>query len=94
MDRMKSSSNQMKGQLGSAFISLLTAIEPIISKIIDLVIKAADAISQLFAAITGSTYLKAENTSAKFADNMKRGAGAAKEREEPRQECVRLVLRA
>ena len=79
MDRMKSSSNQMKGQLGSAFISLLTAIEPIISKIIDLVIKAADAISQLFAAITGSTYLKAENTSAKFADNMKRGAGAAKE---------------
>ena len=79
MDRMKSSSNQMKGQLGSAFISLLTAIEPIISKIIDLVIKAADAISQLFAAITGSTYLKAENTSAKFADNMKRGAGSAKE---------------
>lgn len=79
MDRMKSSSNQMKGQLGSAFISLLAAIEPIISKIIDLVIKAADAISQLFAAITGSTYLKAENTSAKFADNMKRGAGSAKE---------------
>ena len=79
MDKIKSSGNQMKGQLGSAFISLLTAIEPILEKIINLVIKVADALSQLFAAFTGKTYLKANATAAKFANTMKAGGAAAKE---------------
>lgn len=79
MDSLKSSTNAMKGQLGSAFIALLTAIEPILMRIIDLVIRVADAISQLFAAFTGTTYLKAEKTTAKFVDNMKSGGKAAKE---------------
>ena len=79
MDNLKSSTNAMKGQLGSAFIALLTAIEPILIRIIDLVIRVAGAISQLFAAFTGTTYLKAEKTTAKFVDNMKSGGRAAKE---------------
>ena len=79
MDKLKSKSNEMKGQLGSAFISLLTAIQPILLQIIDLVIKAADAISQFFAAFTGGKYLKASETAAKFADSMKAGGAAAKE---------------
>ena len=79
MDAMKSSSNAMKGQLGSAFISLLTAIQPILIQLINLVTKAADAISQFFAAFTGKTYLKATETAAKFADSMKAGGAAAKE---------------
>ena len=79
LDRMKSAGNQMKGQLGSAFISLLAAIEPVLIQIINLVIKVADALSQLFAAFTGRTYIKAVATSAQFADNMKAGGAAAKE---------------
>jgi hypothetical protein len=79
MDRMKSAGNQMKGQLGSAFISLLAAVEPILIALINLVTKAADAISQFLAAFTGKTYLKANATAAKFADNMARGGAAAKE---------------
>ena len=79
MDRMKSSGNAMTGQLGSAFISLLAAIEPILTKIIDLITRVIDAISQLFAAFTGRTYLKASRTAAKFSDAMSKGAGAAKE---------------
>ena len=79
LDRMKGAANQMKGQLGSAFIGLLAAIEPILIALINLVTKVADAISQLFAAFTGSTYIKANNTAAQFADTMKRGGGAAKE---------------
>ena len=79
LDRMKSAGNQAKGQLGAAFAGLLTAIEPILNAIISLIVKVADAISQLFAAFTGKTYLKANATAAKFADNMKSGAGAAKE---------------
>lgn len=79
LDRMKSAGNAMKGQLGSAFISLLAAVEPILITLINLVTKVADAISQLFAAFTGKTYLKANATAAQFADNMARGGAAAKE---------------
>lgn len=79
MDRMKSSSNQMKGQIGAAFIALLAAIEPILITIINLAIRVADAISQFMSAFTGKTYLKANATAAKFADTMARGGAAAKE---------------
>ena len=79
MDSMKSSANAMKVQLGSAFIALLTALQPIIETLINLVIKLADAISQFFAAFTGKTYVKANKAAAQFADTMGRGGAAAKE---------------
>lgn len=79
LDRMKSAGNAMKGQLGSAFIALLTAVEPVIITLINLVTKAADAISQFLSAFTGKTYLKANATAAQFADTMARGGSAAKE---------------
>ena len=79
LDSMKASGNQLKGQLGSAFAALLTAIEPILTKIINLCISVADAIAQLLSAFTGTRYLKATKTAAQFADTMKAGGGAAKE---------------
>lgn len=79
LDQMKSASTQMKNQLGSAFISLLTAIAPVIIRIIELVTKAADAIAQFFAAFTGNTYLKANSVTDHFAETMKAGGAAAKE---------------
>lgn len=79
MDRIKGAGNAMKGQLGSAFISLFAAVEPVLIALINLVTRAADAIAQLLAAFTGKTYLKANVTAAKFADTMARGGAAAKE---------------
>ena len=79
LDRMKSAGNQMKGQLGAAFAALLAAVEPILIAIINLVTRVADAITQLLSAFTGTTYLKANASAAKFADTMARGGGAAKE---------------
>lgn len=79
MDNIKSSGNAMKGQLGSAFIALYAAIAPVLISIINLVTRVADAIAQMLSAFTGSTYLKANTTAAKFADNMKAGGAAAKE---------------
>lgn len=79
MDQMKSATTKMKAQLGSAFISLLTALMPIFIRLINFVLKLADAMSQLFAALTGSTYLKAKDVSVDFEDAMKGGAKAAKE---------------
>ena len=79
IDRMKSAGNQMKGQLGAAFAALLAAVEPILIAIINLITRAADAISQLLSAFTGKTYLKAGQAAAGMADSMGDGAKAAKE---------------
>lgn len=79
LDNMKSAGNQMKGQLGSAFIALLAAIEPILVRILDLLTSVADAVSQFFAAFTGTTYLRSNRTMAQYADTMERGGAAAKE---------------
>ncbi|MBO5967261.1 MAG: hypothetical protein J6S14_02045 [Clostridia bacterium] len=79
LDGLTSSATTMKNQLGAAFGSLLTAIAPIISTLINLITALATAITQLFAAFTGGTFLRAKNVSADFADNMKAGGGAAKE---------------
>ena len=69
----------MKAQLGAAFIALLTAIQPVLEALINIVIRVADVMSQLFSAFTGNTYLKANRSAAQYADTMERGAGAAKE---------------
>lgn len=79
MDQMKTASTTMKSQLGSAFISLLAGIMPIIMQLISMVTKAADAIAQLFAALTGTTYLKAVDSPQKWADEAGGAAKAAKE---------------
>ena len=79
MDSMKTATSTMKNQLGSAFISLLTAIAPIINTIISLITKLADALSQLFAAFTGSTYLKAADVPQKWAEAAGGAGKAAKE---------------
>lgn len=79
MDSMYSAGLTMKAQLGSAFISLLAIIAPIVNAIIALVTRLANAIAQLFAAFTGGRYLKAKTMSESLADTMKSGAGSAKE---------------
>ena len=79
MDSMTSATTKMKAQLGAAFAALLTAIMPILLQIIDLVTRAANAITQLISAFTGKTYLKAQDTVQKFADTTAAGAKAAKE---------------
>jgi phage-related protein len=79
MDSMYSAGLTMKAQLGSAFISLLAIIAPIVNAIIALVTRLANAIAQLFAAFTGGRYLKAKTMAESFADTMGKGAGSAKE---------------
>lgn len=76
LDRMKTASSTLKAQLGSALIAVLTALEPIFKRLIDLALRAADAISQFFAAFTGTTYVKATGGLVKA---MQSGAKAAKE---------------
>ena len=79
MDSIKTAGSTMKNQLGSAFISLLAALAPVINALISLVTKLADALSQLFAAFTGKTYLKAADVPQQWADAASGAAKAAKE---------------
>lgn len=79
LDSMSSAGMKMKNQLGSYFISLLSAIAPIVNQLISLITKLADFWSQVFAAFTGGTYLKATDTFKQWADTASSGAAATKE---------------
>lgn len=79
LDNITTKALTMKNQLGAAFGSLLVALEPVILTLINLVTQLATAITQLFAAVTGGTFLKAKDTAAKFAEETKKGSKAAKE---------------
>lgn len=58
MDNLKEAGGRMKLQLGAAFGGLITAIEPILIRIINLVTAAADAITRFFAVLNGAGFYK------------------------------------
>ena len=58
LDAISSASAKMKNQMGAALGGLLTAIAPILLKIIDLATRAAAAITMLFSILNGGGYWK------------------------------------
>ena len=79
-DRISSSEFKMSNQLGAAWATMIAYIEPIIVKIINLVTRAADAITQFFAIMSGKgTYLKAVDYNKEWAESATGAAKAAKE---------------
>ena len=79
-DSLSSASFKMQNQLGAAWASLIRAIEPILLTIINLVTRAANAITQFFALLGGrTTYLKAIDYSKEWGETTAAGAKAAKE---------------
>ena len=79
-DSMSTHSLTMKNQMGSAFAELLTTLMPIIEKVVALLTRAANIISQFFAALGGnSRYYKAVDATAAVAKNLGGGAKSAKE---------------
>ena len=79
-DSLNSSNFKMSNQLGAAWATLIATIEPIIQRIIALVTRAAQVLTQFFAILSGKgTYLKAIDYSKKWADTTAGGAAAAKE---------------
>ena len=80
MDRLTSMKMVMGNQLGAALGELLTTIQPILELIINLITRAADALSQFFAVLGGRTsYHKAIDGTKKWAEQTQKGADAAKE---------------
>ncbi len=58
MDSLKQAAGRMKLQLGAAFGGLIVAIEPILTRIINLVTAAAEAVTRFFAVLNGTGYYK------------------------------------
>lgn len=80
MDSLATKSLTMKNQMGAAFGALLTAIMPVVLRIIEFVTRAANAITQLFAVLGGAKgYKKAIDASQQWAKSTAGGAKAAKE---------------
>ena len=79
LDKMSSASAKMKNQLGAAFGGLITAITPILLNLIDLVTRAADAVTQLFAILNGSgVYKKATDQVTEWGDAAAGAGGKVK----------------
>jgi len=79
-DNMSTHSLTMRNQLGSAFAEILYSLMPVIEQLIALLTRAANAISQFFAAFGGnSKYYKAVDATKDMAKATAGGAKAAKE---------------
>ncbi len=65
MDRLTGAGSMLKNQLGAAFGGLIQAAEPVLARLIDLATRAADALSQLMAAIGGRAIYKKATAQAK-----------------------------
>lgn len=79
-DALSSSNFKMTNQLGAAWSTLIATIAPIIQKIITLVTKAAEVVTQFFAIMGGkNTYLKAVNYTKDWAEQTKDSSDKAQE---------------
>lgn len=75
---LKSSIATLKNASAAAFSPLLNAIAPVVNEIIQLCIRATNAINQLFSAIFGNgTWIKAKDQIIDYADSLKSASGAA-----------------
>lgn len=75
MDGIKKAASTMSLQLGAAFGGLITAIAPVLIRIINLVTAAADAITRFFAVLNGTGYYKKAAEGFEEVGNSAGGAG-------------------
>lgn len=75
MDGIKKAASTMSLQLGAAFGGLITAIAPVLIRIINLVTAAADAITRFFAVLNGTGYYKKASEGFEEVGNSAGGAG-------------------
>lgn len=80
LDSLSTKNYTMTNQFGAAWATLLQTLQPILIQIINIITRAVEVVTQLFAMLGGkSTYLKAIDYSKAWADTTAKGAKAAKE---------------
>lgn len=76
---LKSSLNQLKNSLAAAFAPIFNAIAPALNYLVQMLIKATNAINQLFTALTGGTkWIAAKNIYEDVAAGVSKATKAAK----------------
>ena len=75
MDKLRDSAGKMKLQLGAAFGGLIVAIEPVLTKLIQLVTDAAEAVTRFFAILNGNGWYKKAVGGLEQTGNAAGGAG-------------------
>lgn len=79
-DRFASVSAMMKNQVGAAWATLFANIEPIITKIVEMVSRAVEVVTMFFAKLGGkNTYLKAINYGKEWAETTEDDSKAAED---------------
>lgn len=80
IDKLKASLSALKGSWGAAFAPILNAVIPVLQTLIGWLAKAASAIAQFFAVLSGKgTFKKAIANTGKLSDNLGGAADNAKE---------------
>lgn len=80
MSNITNTFNQFKGSIGTALQPLITIVEPVLIRIMNLFINAANAVGSFFATLTGQKYIyKAVKANNSYADSVSGTGKAAKE---------------
>ncbi len=80
LSEMRSALDQLKNSLAAAFAPILTVVEPILERFVDMVSSAAAAVARLTAMLTGQgSYIRAAKAQEKYAQSLAGTAAAAKE---------------
>lgn len=80
MSSLKSSLTQLKNSFATAFMPIITFVEPALNKLISLIIRINTLIAQFFSALSGkNTYTKAISVQEDYAKSLKGTAEAAEE---------------
>lgn len=93
MSMLMSSMTQLKNSFATAFAPLINAVAPILNKIIQLFIKAANAIGQFFTALTGKGfYVKAKAVQQDYAKSLDKASGSAKKAKKAADEYKKSIM--
>ena len=89
---LHSSLIQLKNSLAAAFAPILVAITPALNQLIQLVIKAADAVGQLMSALTGVPYVKAAAVTEDYATSIENAGKKAKKAKKETKELENELM--
>jgi len=92
LSQLKSSLTQLKNALGAAFAPIITAVTPLLLRLISMLTRAAEAVGMFVSALTGVPYIKAKAVQQNYADSLDTTAKKATKAKEATEKLKRELL--
>ena len=93
MSNITNTFSQFKGSIGTMLQPLISAVEPVLIRLMELFINAANAVASFFATLTGQKYIyKAVKANNSYADSVSGTGKAAKEANKQLAEYDKLMV--